>query len=105
MVSRAGVYPRPVRIDREEVRRIARLAHLHLDESEIPRLAEELGSILTYMESLERLGTEGVEPMFHPVESPTALRADAPVAGLGAEAATHETPSPGGRFLVPKVIG
>ena len=52
---------RPVKIDVSEVRRIANLASLEFEEAEMPRLAEQLSSILTYMESLRRLIRCGVQ--------------------------------------------
>jgi aspartyl-tRNA synthetase len=52
-------------ISREEVMHVARLARLRLSESEIRRYQKDLNSILTYVESLEDLDTEGIPPMSH----------------------------------------
>jgi aspartyl-tRNA(Asn)/glutamyl-tRNA(Gln) amidotransferase subunit C len=95
-----------VKIPLAEVRRIADLAHIDLDEAEMPRIAAELSEILTYMESLARPDTEGVEPTFHSLEHPGPFREDAPRPGLGAEEATRGAPggSPG-QFLVPRIVG
>jgi aspartyl-tRNA(Asn)/glutamyl-tRNA(Gln) amidotransferase subunit C len=95
-----------VKIDISEVRRIANLASLEFEEAELPRLAEQLSSILTYMESLRRLDTSSVAPTFHSLEHEGPLREDVPRPGLGAEEATRGAPGDSrGQFLVPRIIG
>ena len=105
-----------MRIDHAEVRRIAGLACLEFDESEIVPLASQLSAILTYMESLSRLDTKDVPPTFHPVGHKGPMREDQARPGLGVREATRGAPAtvevPGGategrpgQFLVPKVIG
>lgn len=95
-----------MKIDSEEVRRIAKLAHLEFEESELPRLAGQLSSILTYMESLGRVDTSAVEPTFHSVDHEGVFREDRSEPGLDVLDATDG--APGGRrgaFIVPKVLG
>lgn len=99
-------YHRRVKIDTEEVRRIANLAHLEFEEKELPRLAAQLSSILTYMESLERVDTSEIDPTFHSVDHEGVFREDRPAPGLDVHEATQG--APGGRpgaFIVPKVLG
>jgi aspartyl-tRNA(Asn)/glutamyl-tRNA(Gln) amidotransferase subunit C len=105
-----------VKIDAAEVRRIAALASLDLDEGEIEAMTRQLGSILDYMDNLGRLDTSSVEPTFQPVGDAGPMRDDTPRPGLSDDDATRGAPplSPGtqrphdgspGRFLVPRVIG
>lgn len=59
-------------ITRDDVRHVALLARLHLSDSEELELTEQLDQILGYVEVLNRLDTENVEPTSHvaPMETP-----------------------------------
>lgn len=48
-------------ITRDDVLHVASLARLELEAEEVERLTRELGSILTYVDQLARVNTEGVE--------------------------------------------
>lgn len=52
-----------MKITREDVLRVAELAHLELTETEIETFARQLDSILTYVDKLNELDTSKVEPM------------------------------------------
>lgn len=52
-----------MKITREEVLRVAELAHLDLTEAEIDMFSRQLDSILSYVEKLNELDTSSVEPM------------------------------------------
>jgi aspartyl-tRNA(Asn)/glutamyl-tRNA(Gln) amidotransferase subunit C len=52
-----------MKITREDVLRVAELAHLELTEAEIEMFSRQLDSILTYVEKLNELDTTNVEPM------------------------------------------
>ena len=52
-----------MKVTREEVLRVAELAHLELTEAEVESFGRHLDSILTYSEKLNELDTSGVEPM------------------------------------------
>jgi aspartyl-tRNA(Asn)/glutamyl-tRNA(Gln) amidotransferase subunit C len=97
-------------ISREEINKIAQLAHLGFESAELERFAPEFARILGYLESLERLSLEGVEPTSHMTGAePTgeiAHRPDQERSGLPAEEALREAPEQGdGHFLVPRFIG
>ena len=97
-----------MKITEKEVRYVAALANLTLDDAEVARLRGELDGILEHFEQLDRADTTGVEPMaqvlFESGESST-LRADTPVPPLGNEAAVANAAQRGaGYFKVPKVI-
>src|ERR1700680_2364119 len=53
----------PMKISREEVLRVAELAHLELTESEVETYRGQLDAILAYSEKLNELDTSAVEPM------------------------------------------
>jgi aspartyl-tRNA(Asn)/glutamyl-tRNA(Gln) amidotransferase subunit C len=60
-----------MKITREDVLRVAELAHLELSEAEIEMFSRQLDSILTYVDKLNELDTSNVEPMAQ-VAPPTA---------------------------------
>ena len=62
-----------MKITREDVLRVAELAHLELSESEMETFARQLDSILTYVDKLNELDTSNVEPMAE--VAPTAASA------------------------------
>lgn len=95
-----------MKIDANEVLRIARLAYLDLTEDEIARLEAELSSILSHVEVLGSVDTKGVAETFHPLEYGGPMREDDPRPSLGAEEATRGAPGGvPGAFLVPRIIG
>ena len=89
----------------EDVRRVAGLANLHLDESQIPAMQEQLGRILTFIDQLEEVDTSGVEPLAHPFELVNAFREDVPTPMLPREEALKNAPSTDGKyFQVPAIL-
>ncbi len=94
-----------MKISREEVEHVARLARLALPEDEIDRLTGEMDAILDYVEKLNELDTEGIVPTAHVVPVENALREDEVKPSLGAEKALANAPqSANGCFRVPRVI-
>ncbi len=95
-----------MKITHDEVRRIARLAHLQFDEEDLDRLRDELDRILTYVEALEGLDTRSIELTAGvPAGPPGAARDDVPVTGLSRDEALSNAPDAHqGHFRVPKVI-
>jgi len=55
-------------IEREQVLHVARLARLRLTDDEVERMAGELSKILEYVETMNELDLEGVEPTSHVVD-------------------------------------
>lgn len=93
-------------ISREEVRRVARLARLDLAEDVLDTMAEQLDGILGYMETLNRVDTEGIAPTAHAVSLTTPLREDERRPHLKRDAALANAPERDEEtFLVPRVIG
>ena len=64
-------------VTRDEVRRIAALARIGVDESRIPALVAELDSILEHMRILQSVDTKGVIPATGLGAGGTPLREDA----------------------------
>jgi aspartyl-tRNA(Asn)/glutamyl-tRNA(Gln) amidotransferase subunit C len=61
-----------MKISREEVSRVAELAHLELSPEEIDTYRGQLDEILTYVDKLKELDVENVEPMAQVLFSPAA---------------------------------
>ena len=92
-------------ISRQQVEYIAKLARIELDEGEVERFQEDLSAILDYVEKLEELDTEEVEPTTHAVLSEMAGRADEREESLSREEVLENAPdSDDGQFRVPKVV-
>jgi aspartyl-tRNA(Asn)/glutamyl-tRNA(Gln) amidotransferase subunit C len=90
----------------ETVERIAKLARLSLRDDEKEKFTEQFNTILSYIEKLNELDTEGVEPLSQLVTHANALRTDETKPCLPVEDALKNTPSRMENFIkVPKVIG
>lgn len=92
-------------VDAETVRKVAKLARISITEQEAGPLAAELSAILTFVERLEEVDVENVEPMT--AVSPLKLkrRADAVTAGSDPDLALFDAPEAAeGFFVVPKVV-
>jgi len=63
-------------INKEEVKKIAKLARLGLAEKEIEKFQNELSKILDYMEKLKEVDVSNVEPTSHPVLLENVTRED-----------------------------
>jgi aspartyl-tRNA(Asn)/glutamyl-tRNA(Gln) amidotransferase subunit C len=93
-------------MDSAQVRRIALLARIDVEEHELGRIAEELSVIVRYFDKLAELDTTGVEPLVHAVENRNVLAADVPGASLDIVAALSNAPAhDGSLFRVPRVLG
>lgn len=94
-----------MKITSEEVRRAAVLARLDLTPDEQEQLAGHLDRILDYMDKLNELDTDGVEPMSHAVDVVNVLRPDRAVNEPRTEALLRNAPARDEDFLsVPKII-
>ena len=92
-------------IDCAEVRRIARLAHIDLDEATIVALTRQLQSILDYVAVLNSLDLEAVPPTSHPLESEPRMRDDEERPSLTtAEALANAPRAEAGHFRVPRML-
>lgn len=89
-------------ISQEDVAYVARLARLHLSEQEQSRMTDELQAVLGYVEHMNELELNGVEPTARVVDLVNVLRADEPRESLSVETALANAPDPAdGGFGVP----
>ena len=87
------------------VRRIAKLARLHVEESEIAQLGAELNGILGWIEQLSVVDVDGVEPLTGAATMALRLREDLVTDGGQQEAVLANAPDRAGLFYaVPKVV-
>ena len=92
-------------LDSDDVRTIAHLARIALDEEERGALATELNAVLGLVEELQAVDTDGVEPMAHPLDATLSLREDVVTESDAREALQKPAPEvEDGYFLVPRVI-
>ncbi len=89
----------------ELVRKVAHLSRLQVSDTEVDRLSQQLGDILTYVELLNEVSTDDVEPMAHAIELSNVLRNDEPRESLPRQQALANAPNSDGRyFLVPAIL-
>jgi aspartyl-tRNA(Asn)/glutamyl-tRNA(Gln) amidotransferase subunit C len=92
-------------VDQAAVRRIAHLARISLDEVEVAQMQGELNAILAFVDALEAVDVEGVEPMTSVIPMKMRLREDVVTEGGAPGAVTRNAPlTEDGFFLVPKVV-
>ncbi len=92
-------------IDAATVRRVAKLARIREPEERLQPLAQELSSILGWIEQLGEVDTDGVEPMASAVAVKLPLREDVVTEGGDAGAILANAPAKAdGFFVVPKVV-
>jgi aspartyl-tRNA(Asn)/glutamyl-tRNA(Gln) amidotransferase subunit C len=92
-------------ITSEQVDYVAHLSRLELSEEEKRKFAAQLGAILDYMQKLNELDTEEVEPMVHGIEGTEPVRPDAAGESLPREEALRNAPrTRQGCFRVPRII-
>lgn len=93
-----------MKVDRDEARRIADLAHLEFDDAALDRLAAEMTKILTYIDQLREVDVSAFEE--EAAGDATPMRDDVPEPPLDRDAVERNAPRwDGGFFVVPKVIG
>lgn len=92
-------------IDTDTARKVARLARIRVAEEELPALAGQLSGILRFMEQLNEVDVEGVEPMTSVTPMRLRLRPDAVTDGnCQAEVLANAPDAREGFFAVPKVV-
>lgn len=92
-------------IDAATVRRVAHLARIKTPEDRLEHLAGELNGILAWIEQLNEVDIEGVEPMTSNVQQPLRLRADEVTDGGDVARVLSNAPKAAdGFFVVPKVV-
>ncbi len=92
-------------LDKATVARIARLARIEIAEVELEPLAEELSNIITWVEQLNEIDIDGVEPMTSVVAMGLRRRPDlVNDGGYASDVLANAPEAADGHFVVPKVI-
>lgn len=94
------------KITPDQVRHVAKLARLALNEQELQRIGGQLESILQYIAAIGKLDVANVTPMPHALPLHNVLREDIPGPTLTVEQVLQNAPQVDGPFFaVPKVLG
>lgn len=89
----------------DDVKKIAHLARLEINESDIAGYADNLSSILDLVEQMNSVDTTGVVPMAHPQDVAQRLRSDEVLEDNQRDKFQSIAPlTEAGLYLVPKVI-
>jgi aspartyl-tRNA(Asn)/glutamyl-tRNA(Gln) amidotransferase subunit C len=92
-------------IDVQTVRKVAKLAHIRVPEDRLAPMAAELSRIMEWIEQLNEVDTDGVEPMTSAVVQALPMRDDVVTDGGDAGVILANAPKArDGFFLVPKVV-
>ena len=93
------------RISSDEVKKVAQLARLELDDNEIQQHAEQLEKILGYIKQLEKINTENIPCTTRAIEVVNILRKDEKKDYENSEELIDLAPSRENKFFkVPKII-
>ena len=96
-------------INQSDIEKVAHLAHLELAEEELRTLGSQITEIVAYVEHLNELDTQNIEPAIGGLtpegETTETSRDDEVTGSLGQELALEQAPDPAaGHFRVPKVL-
>ena len=91
-------------VDAKTVRRVAHLARIKVEEFDVPKLQGELNAILAFVEQLNEVNVDGVEPLTSVVAVEMKKRRDEVTDGGYAKAIVANTQSEDDFFMVPKVV-
>jgi aspartyl-tRNA(Asn)/glutamyl-tRNA(Gln) amidotransferase subunit C len=89
----------------DEVKAIAKLARIEIDNGDIPAFAKDLSQIIGFIAQMNTIDTHDVEPLAHPLEPVAVLRPDEVTETNNRDLYQSGAPQiKGGLYLVPKVI-
>jgi aspartyl-tRNA(Asn)/glutamyl-tRNA(Gln) amidotransferase subunit C len=92
-------------IQQHEIEKIAELARIRIDGTEIGQVTRRITAILQMVDQLQAVQTSGVEPMANPLDATQQLRADEVTQGNHRDAFQAIAPAvENGLYLVPRVI-
>ena len=94
-----------MKITRETIEHVAKLARLNLTEEEKDRLTLDMADIINYVDKLNELDTTGVEPLSHALPLTNVMREDKTTPSYDREKILVNAPAiEDGCFKVPKVM-
>ena len=89
-----------------DVKKIASLANLEFNETDINKYTYHLNAILEYVDKLNEIDTSGVEATYRPIEYPDVFRSDDVLESLPIDKVLQNAPEKTWQyFVVPKVVG
>jgi aspartyl-tRNA(Asn)/glutamyl-tRNA(Gln) amidotransferase subunit C len=92
-------------IDKDKIKNVSKLARISVDEKKIDSLSKDLNSIFKFIEKLNELNTDNVEPLSSILNEPLRLRKDEINDGKIREKILKNSPQKNEEFfVVPKVI-
>jgi len=92
-----------MKIDVKVIEKLENLAMVEVEDKE--KMAKELEEIVNFVEMLNELDTEGIEPSFRVLDITTPLREDEPKrSDVIKEVLAHAPKAKDGYFIVPKII-
>ena len=90
----------------DDVRKVADLARLEISDAELETMARQLNAIVDYINQLQQVNTDGVEPLAHALDLHDVFRADVPGQSLSEDEALDNAPARKDNFYsVPAVFG
>jgi aspartyl-tRNA(Asn)/glutamyl-tRNA(Gln) amidotransferase subunit C len=94
-----------MKIDKQTLDKLAHLSRLEINEKDEPKMLQDLSNIVTFVEKLNEVNTDGIEPLTTMSQEINALREDEPGEHLSHEEALKNAPAKDKDFFrVPKVI-
>ena len=92
-------------VDRDTVKRVANLARIAIDDQRAEDLRDDLNAVLAFVEQLNAVDVDGVEPLTSVVDMPMRRREDVVSDGnKAADIVANAPESEDNFFLVPKVV-
>jgi len=89
----------------DQTRWVAHLARLDLSEAELEIMTRQLSAIIEYVDQLQSINTDHVEPLAHPLPIHNVFREDEPAPSLPVDAALRNAPDRRANFYgVPAVL-
>jgi aspartyl-tRNA(Asn)/glutamyl-tRNA(Gln) amidotransferase subunit C len=92
-------------VDAKTVKRVAHLARIALSEADVPKMQDELNAMLGFVEQLNEVNVDGVEPMTSVMPMVMKKRIDAVTDGeIAAQVVRNAPAAEDDYFMVPKVV-
>ena len=92
-------------IDKETIKHISKLARISLDEKQVDNLSKDLSSIIKFIEKLNKLNTDDIEPLTSIIDASLRFRKDEILEGKIREQILKNSPEKTDEFfVVPKVV-
>ena len=97
---------RRMKITDETIQSLAQLSYIHLNEDQRALLVDELGKILGYMDVLNHIDTEGIEPLAYIGSATNVMRPDVVAPSIDREVLLQNAPERTEEaVVVPKIVG